>query len=57
MGFKKYKQQDFKSLKRECKRNKRFFEDPEFPAARTSLCTSKQLSFDVEWKRPKVRVV
>ena len=54
MGYKNYKNQDFKSLKDEWKSNGRLFEDPEFPAANSSLYFSKQPPFTAEWKRPKV---
>ena len=54
MGYKNYKNQDFKSLRDECKSNGRLFEDPEFPTANSSLYFSKQPPFTAEWKRPKV---
>ena len=54
MGYKNFKNQDFKTLKSECASNGKLFEDPEFPAADSSLYFSKQPSFKAEWKRPKV---
>lgn len=53
VNYKKYKNQDFKSLKDSCVQNGALFEDPEFPAANSSLFFSKQPSFNAVWKRPK----
>ncbi|XP_073527983.1 calpain-8-like isoform X2 [Phyllobates terribilis] len=54
----KFASQDFEKLKAECLASKTLFEDPQFPAAQSSLGT-KQLGPDsqkakgLEWKRPK----
>ena len=50
---KKYRNQDFSSLKATCVTNGRLFEDPEFPAADSSLFFSKESPLKVVWKRPK----
>ena len=54
MGYKNFKNQDFKSIKSQCAANNQLFEDPEFPANDRALYFSKQPSFKAEWKRPKV---
>lgn len=53
VNFKKYKNQDYKSLKDACVQNGALFEDPEFPASNSSLYFSKQPPFTAVWKRPK----
>lgn len=49
-----YKNQHYSELKKECIRDKKLFEDPEFPATSTSLYFRKAPPGFVEWKRPKV---
>lgn len=49
-----YKNQRYDDLKRECIKDKKLFEDPEFPAVNTSLYYSKPLPSSVQWKRPGV---
>lgn len=51
-----YKNQHYSELKKECIRDKKLFEDPEFPATSTSLYFRKAPPGFVEWKRPKVSV-
>ncbi|XP_053328617.1 calpain-6 [Spea bombifrons] len=46
------KNQDYYKLRRECMKNKRLFEDPEFPASDESLYFSKASMQRIEWKRP-----
>lgn len=53
---KPYKNQHYSELKKECIRDKKLFEDPEFPATSTSLYFRKAPPGFVEWKRPKVSV-
>ncbi|XP_069810568.1 calpain-8-like [Dendropsophus ebraccatus] len=54
----KFAGQDFKKLKEECLKSGKLFEDPEFPAAQSSLGKDKlgPKSIEVQglvWKRPK----
>ncbi|XP_076300875.1 calpain A isoform X4 [Lasioglossum baleicum] len=44
--------QDFNTLRRECLATGSLFEDPEFPAADSSLYFSKRPDRYIEWKRP-----
>ena len=53
VNYKKYKNQDYNTIKADCVQNNALFEDPEFPASNSSLCYSKQPSFNAVWKRPK----
>ncbi|XP_075878194.1 calpain-5-like [Nelusetta ayraudi] len=48
-----YKNQHYSELRRDCIRDKKLFEDPEFPATSTSLYFRKAPPGFVEWKRPK----
>lgn len=55
-----YLNQDFQALKEECLQNGALFEDPMFPAEKTSLGFKELGPFasktkGVEWKRPTVR--
>ncbi|KAM4042933.1 calpain-8-like [Anomaloglossus baeobatrachus] len=54
----KFADQDFEKLKAECLASKTLFEDPEFPAAPSSMGTNKlgpdsKKAEGLEWKRPK----
>ncbi|XP_041428675.1 calpain-5 isoform X2 [Xenopus laevis] len=49
---KRLKNQNYLELKKECIRNGKLFEDPEFPASDESLFFSKAPEFRIEWKRP-----
>lgn len=51
-----YKNQHYSELRRDCIRDKKLFEDPEFPATSTSLYFRKAPPGFVEWKRPKVSI-
>ena len=53
VNYVKYKDQDYKTIKDNCIKNCTLFEDPEFPAANSSLSYLKQPNFNVVWKRPK----
>ncbi|XP_053555289.1 calpain-6 isoform X2 [Bombina bombina] len=46
------KNQNYSELKKECMKNGRLFEDPEFPASVESLVYSKAPPPGLEWKRP-----
>ncbi|KAI1903606.1 hypothetical protein AGOR_G00028930 [Albula goreensis] len=48
-----YKNQRYSDLRKECKEDKKLFEDPEFPATNKSLFYRKPPPGLVEWKRPK----
>ncbi|XP_037544043.1 calpain-5 [Nematolebias whitei] len=48
-----YKNQHYAELKKTCIKDKKLFEDPEFPATNTSLFYSKSPPGRVEWKRPR----
>lgn len=50
-----YKNQHYAELRRNCIKDKKLFEDPEFPATNSSLFYSKSPPGRVEWKRPGVR--
>uniref|UniRef100_UPI0037E9A03E calpain-5-like n=1 Tax=Semicossyphus pulcher TaxID=241346 RepID=UPI0037E9A03E len=47
-----YKNQHYSELRSDCIRDKKLFEDPEFPATNASLYFSKPITGYVEWKRP-----
>lgn len=47
-----YKNQHYSELKRECIKDKKLFEDPEFPATNASLFFRKPPPGLVQWKRP-----
>lgn len=49
-----YKNQHYAELKKDCIKDKRLFEDPEFPASSESLYFRKPPPGFVEWKRPGV---
>lgn len=49
-----YKNQHYTKLKEDCIKDKKLFEDPEFPATTASLYFRKPLAGYVEWKRPAV---
>jgi len=49
-----YKGQKYAELKKDAIASGRPFEDPEFPAADSSLVYTKGKAKNVEWKRPKV---
>lgn len=48
---------DFHTERDRCLQERRLFEDPEFPAVDSSLYYSKRPKYDIEWKRPAVRIV
>uniref|UniRef100_F6WTS6 Calpain 6 n=1 Tax=Xenopus tropicalis TaxID=8364 RepID=F6WTS6_XENTR len=50
---KQLKTQNYHELKKECIKNGKLFEDPEFPASDESLFYSKAPDLRIEWKRPK----
>ena len=45
----------FEQLRQECLREGVLFEDPDFPAADSSLFFSQSVPVQIEWKRPTVR--
>jgi hypothetical protein len=47
--------QRFAELRDECLRNKKLFEDPEFPADDSALFYSRSIQKKVTWLRPGVR--
>ncbi|XP_042286286.1 calpain-5-like [Thunnus maccoyii] len=47
-----YKNQHYADLKRDCIKDKKLFEDPEFPATNASLYFRKPPPGTVQWKRP-----
>lgn len=49
-----YKNQQYCELRDDCIRDKKLFEDPEFPATSSSLYFKKAPPGFVEWKRPGV---
>ncbi|GAA6087357.1 calpain-5-like [Tachysurus ichikawai] len=49
---KRYKNQHYDVLKKECQENKKLFEDSEFPCNNISLFYRNPLPGRVEWKRP-----
>uniref|UniRef100_A0A3B3B7Q9 Calpain catalytic domain-containing protein n=1 Tax=Oryzias melastigma TaxID=30732 RepID=A0A3B3B7Q9_ORYME len=49
-----FKNQHYSDLKRDCIKNKKLFEDPEFPANDSSVFYEEQPHDIVEWKRPGV---
>lgn len=49
-----YKNQHYTELKKDCIKDKKLFEDPEFPATSSSLYFRKPPPGFVEWKRPGV---
>ncbi|XP_062844768.1 calpain-5-like isoform X2 [Trichomycterus rosablanca] len=49
-----FKNQRYDVLKKECRENKKLFEDSEFPCTNTSLWYRNPLPGRVEWKRPGV---
>lgn len=49
-----YKNQHYHELKKDCIRDQKLFEDPEFPATSSSLYFKKPPPGFVEWKRPGV---
>ena len=53
VNYANHKNQDYKTIRAECLKNGTLFEDPEFPAADSSLYYSQQPPFTAEWKRPK----
>ena len=50
----KYRNQDYRQLKREAQRAGELFTDPEFPPNAASLFLSGKNERDIVWKRPKV---
>lgn len=48
-----YEDQSFSALRKQCRRKKRLFEDPLFPAADQSLFYQSNQIGTVTWKRPK----
>ncbi|XP_013928774.1 PREDICTED: calpain-5-like [Thamnophis sirtalis] len=50
---KPFKNQKYEALKRECLKEKKLFEDPEFPASDVSLFYLNPPLANVEWKRPQ----
>lgn len=51
---KPFKNQKYEALKRQCLKEKKLFEDPEFPASDVSLFYLNPPLANVEWKRPQV---
>lgn len=51
---KKYKNQDYNKLKKECKAKDTLFIDTEFPPDERSLSSTPGKFGNVVWKRPKV---
>lgn len=51
---KKYKNQDYNALKKECKKKGTLFIDPEFPPDERSLSSTPGKFGNIVWKRPKV---
>uniref|UniRef100_A0A3B3D9P8 Calpain catalytic domain-containing protein n=2 Tax=Oryzias melastigma TaxID=30732 RepID=A0A3B3D9P8_ORYME len=49
-----FKNQHYAHLKRDCIKNKKLFEDPEFPANDSSVFYKEKPCGIVEWKRPGV---
>ena len=54
-SVKKYKNQDYETLKKECVTKGTLFIDPEFPPDDRSLSSTPGKFGNVVWKRPKVR--
>ncbi|XP_032083291.1 calpain-6 isoform X3 [Thamnophis elegans] len=50
---KPFKNQKYEALKRQCLKEKKLFEDPEFPASDVSLFYLNPPLANVEWKRPQ----
>ncbi len=50
-----YEGQSFSALRRQCRQNRRLFEDPLFPTSDQSLFYQTNHIGRVTWKRPKVR--
>ncbi|XP_007424983.1 calpain-5-like [Python bivittatus] len=50
---KPFKNQKYEDLKQQCLKQKKLFEDPEFPASDASLFYLNPPPANVEWKRPK----
>ncbi|PVD18725.1 hypothetical protein C0Q70_21276 [Pomacea canaliculata] len=50
---KKYKNQDYNALKKECKKKGTLFIDPEFPPDERSLSSTPGKFGNIVWKRPK----
>uniref|UniRef100_A0AAQ5Z4E3 Calpain 9 n=1 Tax=Amphiprion ocellaris TaxID=80972 RepID=A0AAQ5Z4E3_AMPOC len=48
-----YDGRSFEELRHECLQNGVLFEDPDFPAADSSLYYSQSVPVNIEWKRPK----
>ena len=46
----------FSQLKEECQRNRKLFEDPEFPPNDSSLFYSQRPKMRFEWRRPHVNI-
>ncbi|XP_077682697.1 calpain-6 isoform X2 [Eretmochelys imbricata] len=53
-SVKSFKGQKYHELKQQCIKQRRLFEDPEFPASDESLFYNRCPPGRVEWKRPKV---
>ncbi len=53
MSFKPYLDQDYESIKRDCQRSNRLFEDEKFPADQSSLSRNNPTKFkgNINWKR------
>ncbi|CAF0866413.1 unnamed protein product [Brachionus calyciflorus] len=47
-----FKNQDYLSLKKECQRTGRLFEDPLFPTVDKSMFYTQSVPFGTKWKRP-----
>lgn len=50
----RFKNQNYHALKKECLEQRKVFEDPEFPASDASLFYSSPPLGKIEWRRPKV---
>lgn len=47
-----FKNQNYELLKRDCLKNGRLFEDPEFPAEDRSMFYTQPVPYGTKWKRP-----